>query len=71
MLNKRYIKDGEVFSIGRGMFRCHIADGRYWVKGETCSDCCFYRNKPNGACKQLYCYPQDRDDNNDVVFERI
>lgn len=72
--NKRYYGVDEIFNIGRGMFQVHEVDGRYWNKDTEsglCVDCCFRINKGEGACKRLACYPYERHDRKNVVFERI
>lgn len=73
---KRYYKNYDVFSIGRGLYQAHEADGKYWkkepiAKGSECFSCCFRNNKGKGACAMLACHADERDDGIEVVFERI
>lgn len=76
MSKKRYYKNYDVFSIGRGLFQAHEADGKYWVKeplapGGECYSCCFRNNLHKGACAILACHAGEREDGKEVVFERI
>jgi len=73
---KRYYKEYEVFSIGRGSYQVHVADGKYWTKkpiapGGECHSCCFRMNRGRGACAMLACHADEREDGNEVVFEKI
>lgn len=76
MKKKRYYEEGVVFSIGRGQFIAHEADGKYWVKeptspGSYCYSCCFRMNRGKGSCAILACSPNDRFDKKNVIFEKI
>lgn len=73
---KRYYKDLEVFNVGRGVYQVHVADGTYWKKdtgipGHPCGDCCFRMRRGQGACAMLACHADEREDGQEVVFEKI
>ncbi len=76
---KRYYEEYAVFSIGRGLFQVHEADGKYWRKDPivpnsdygACSSCCFRGNMHKGSCAMLACHSDERKDGKEVVFERI
>lgn len=71
MTKKRYYKELEVFCIGRGAYQVHGADEKYWPKGRECFSCCFRMNRGRGACAILACHSEEREDNKEVIFERI
>lgn len=73
---KRFYNVYDVFSIGRGTYQVHEADGKYWTKepispGCECFSCCFRMTRCKGACAMLACHADEREDGKDVVFERI
>lgn len=73
---KRYYKEYDVFSIGRGVYQVHEVDGSFWTKepiapGGECLSCCFRMNIGKGACRMLACHANEREDGKEVVYERI
>ena len=64
---KRDYEIGQVFALGRGLFRVQEADGKYFRKNEFCTNCCFSISRK--ACRILACHPSERNDNKDVIFE--
>ena len=69
MKTKRYYDIGKVFALGRGLFQVQYADGKYYRKNEYCTNCCFSITQK--ACKILACHSSERQDGNEVIFERL
>lgn len=62
IIRKKEYSVGDVFSIGRGLFKVCHADRRYFY---ACTDCNL-RNKK--SCEQMRCKATERADGKDVVF---
>lgn len=67
MKKKRDYEIGQVFALGRGLFKVQFADGKYFRKNEYCTNCCFSISRK--ACNILACHSSDRKDGKEVVFE--